>query len=83
VIFVFFWMASRKYCNFVRVNDVAAAAQPAEPDAGATVSHPAMPAQPVRREDVRRTIVLFVGDLLTSSESIPAIRAGVKNFVQE
>ncbi len=72
-----------KYCNFVRVNDVAAAAQPAEPDAGATVSHPAMPAQPVRREDVRRTIVLFVGDLLTSSESIPAIRAGLKNFVQE
>ena len=72
-----------KYCNFVRVNDAPVAPPPAESDAAATASRPAMPAEPIRREEVRRTIVLFVGDLLTSSESIPAIRNGLKKFVQE
>ncbi|MDR3700377.1 MAG: VWA domain-containing protein [Candidatus Sulfopaludibacter sp.] len=72
-----------KYCNYVRVNDAAAAASPGEVDTAAVAARPAMPSQPVRREDVRRTIVLFVGDLLTSSESIPAIRAGLKKFVEE
>ncbi len=71
-----------KYCNFVRVNDAPAVPLPAEQTA-ATASRPAMPAEPIRREEVRRTIVLFVGDLLTSSESIPAIRTGLKKFVQE
>ncbi len=42
-----------------------------------------MPATAIQRGDVRRTIVLFVGDLSTSSESIPAIRAGLKRFVEE
>ena len=42
-----------------------------------------MPSRPAERAEVRRTIVLFVGDLLTSSESIPAIRAGLKKFVLE
>ena len=72
-----------KYCNFVRVNDAPAAAPLAEENPADTASRPAMPAEPVRRADVRRTIVLFVGDLLTSSESIPAIRNGLKKFVQE
>src|ERR1022692_4340248 len=32
-----------------------------------TAAQPAMPAAPIKLEDVRRTMVLFVGDLLTSS----------------
>ena len=44
---------------------------------------PVMPPRPAERSEIRRTIVLFVGDLLTSSESIPAIRAGLKKFVLE
>jgi VWFA-related protein len=42
-----------------------------------------MPAAPVKREDVHRTLVLFIGDLATSAESIPGIRAGAKKFVLE
>jgi len=42
----------------------------------ATAAQPAMPAGSIQREHVRRTIVLFVGDLLTSAESMPGIRAG-------
>jgi VWFA-related protein len=74
-----------KYCNYIRLS------QPPEPPIGAgppplkpaTVALPAQPAQPIKREHVRRTIVLFVGDLLTSAESIPAIRAGLKKFVEQ
>jgi VWFA-related protein len=74
-----------KYCNFVRVNDAPApapATPPADPLA-APPGQPAMPAAPVKREDVHRTMVLFIGDLATSAESIPGIRAGAKKFVLE
>jgi len=76
-----------KYCNFVRSNDAPAA--PTAPAAlladplAAPPGQPAMPSAPLKREDVRRTIVLFVGDLATSAESIPGIRAGAKKFVLE
>ena len=50
---------------------------------GALRREPRHPAQSIKREDVRRTIVLFVGDLLTSSESIPSIRTGLTKFVEE
>ena len=53
------------------------------PVAKTTAAQPAMPAAPIKLEDVRRTMVLFVGDLLTSSESMPGIRAGLKKFVEE
>jgi VWFA-related protein len=73
-----------KYCNFVRAEELApatvATATPMDLLA-APAGQPAMPAAPVKREDVRRTIVLFVSDLLTSSESMPGIRAGLKRFV--
>src|ERR1017187_2610518 len=76
-----------KYCNFVRTNDVpppppVAADPPADP-LSAPAGQPAMPSAPIQRDRVNRTIVLFVGDLLTSSESIPAIRAGLTKFVLE
>ena len=75
-----------KYCNFMRSE-----APPPAPDAtapptdplAAPAAQPAMPSAPIKREDVHRTVVLFVSDLLTSSESIPAIRAGLKKFVLE
>ena len=53
------------------------------PVAKTTAAQPAMPAAPIKLEDVRRTMVLFVGDLLTSSESMAGIRAGLKKFVEE
>ena len=76
-----------KFCTFVRSNEAPAqaprpAAPPVDPLA-APAGQPAMPAALARREDVHRTMVLFVADLLTSSESIPGIRAGAKKFVLE
>ncbi len=76
-----------KYCSFVRTSDVPAApvtpAAPVVDPLAAPPGQPAMPVAQVKREDAHRTIVLFVGDLLTSSESIPGIRAGLKKFVLE
>ena len=74
-----------QYCNFVRD---AADARPAPVSTPvdpltAPSGHPAMPSRPIEHAAVRRSIVLFIGDLLTSSESIPAIRAGLKKFVLE
>ena len=37
---------------------------------------------PVRSEDIRRTMVIFVDDLSQSAESIPAIRAGVRKTIE-
>jgi VWFA-related protein len=42
-----------------------------------------MPAGPLRREDVRRTVVLFVDDLSMSSESVPAVRNGLRRFIEK
>jgi hypothetical protein len=36
-----------------------------------------MPAPPLKRENVRRTIGLFVDDLSMSSENVPAVRNGL------
>jgi VWFA-related protein len=75
-----------KFCTFVRANDPPAAA--AAPAAAvdpmtAPANQPAMPPPEIKRDDVHRTMVLFVADLLTSSESIAGIRAGLKKFVLE
>ncbi|MEA2910037.1 MAG: hypothetical protein QOJ15_2118, partial [Bradyrhizobium sp.] len=37
---------------------------------------------PMRPEDIRRTMVIFVDDLSQSAESIPAIRAGVRKTIE-
>jgi VWFA-related protein len=44
---------------------------------------PSMPAAPLKREDVRRTIVLFVDDYSMSSETVPRVRAGLHKFVEK
>jgi VWFA-related protein len=75
-----------KNCNFVRTNDVPP--PPPSPDPPnnpltAPAGQPAIPPAPIQREHVNRTIVLFVGDRLTSADSISAIRAGIAKFVSE
>jgi len=76
-----------KFCTFVRPDDTPATpAPPAAPPADpllAPAGQPIMPAAAVKREDVHRTLVLFIGDLLTSAESIAGIRAGAKKFILE
>jgi VWFA-related protein len=76
-----------KYCNYVRLKEMSAPSTTSTANAteakDTDAAHPPQPARTIKREDVRRTIVLFVGDLLTSAESIPAVRAGLKKFVQE
>ncbi len=72
-----------KYCTYVRLAEPTAPAPAPALATPPTAAHPAMPAEAVKREDVRRTIVLFVGDFLTSSESIPAIRSGLTKFVEQ
>jgi VWFA-related protein len=42
-----------------------------------------MPAAPLKRADVRRTVVLFVDDLSMSSESVPAVRNGLRKFIEK
>jgi VWFA-related protein len=75
-----------KYCNFVRTNDVPPpppSPDPPENPLTAPAGQPAIPPAPIQPAHVNRTIVLFVGDLLTSSHSIAAIRAGLGKFVLE
>jgi len=75
-----------KSCTYVQRRDPA---EPAPVNTSAatepktSAAQPAMPAAPIKLEDVRRTMVLFVGDLLTSSESMAGIRTGLKKFVEE
>ncbi len=78
-----------KYCSYMPVGEPRSAAEPHSPLAppvaksNVTSAQPSMPAGSIKREQVRRTIVLFVGDLLTSAESMPGIRAGLTKFVKE
>jgi len=44
---------------------------------------PPMPAATLKREDVRRIVVLFVDDLSMSSESVPTIRNGLSKFIEK
>ena len=71
-----------KYCNYIRLSELPEAGTAPETNPRAA-AQPAIPAGHIKRELVRRTIVLFVGDLLTSAESMPSIRTGLKEFVQE
>ena len=76
-----------KYCNFIRLGEApeppGIGTAPAPQTKVTTAAQPAIPAGFIKREHVRRTIVLFVGDLLTSAESMPGIRAGLRKFVEK
>src|SRR5690349_19664394 len=74
-----------KFCTFVHA--AGSAPKPANPATPAPqkleIALPAMPAAPLKREDVRRTVVLFVDDLSMSSESVPAVRNGLRKFIEK
>jgi VWFA-related protein len=44
---------------------------------------PPMPVAPLTRAQVRRTVVFFVDDLSMSSESVPAVRNGLRKFIEQ
>jgi VWFA-related protein len=74
-----------KFSDYVRLRELPSAGK-TQTDAAIPreqISKPARPAATLKREQVRRTIVLFVADLLTSAESMPGIQAGLRKFVQE
>jgi len=74
-----------RFCNFMRREGAAprTATVAVSDFLAASAAQPAAPPSPIKRHSVRRAIVLFIGDLLTSSESIPGIRNGLKKFVLE
>ena len=71
-------------CNWITAG-VRTPAQPATQIAAARKSgatQPVMPAPALKREDVRRIIVLFVDDLSMSPDSIPRVRTGLRKFIE-
>jgi VWFA-related protein len=53
-----------------------------KPSSGFAPALPPAPAAPLRREDVRRTIVLMVDDLGLSFESMAFVRSSLRKFVE-
>jgi VWFA-related protein len=75
-----------KHCKFVSTNDVPPpppSPDPPDDPLSAPAWQPVIPPPPIQPEHVNRIIVLFVGDLLTSSESLTAIGDGLRKFVLE
>jgi len=76
------------FCNFIEAGR-GAPAPPARAQRQPSVAKklegalPSMPAAPLKREEVRRTVVLFVDDLSMSAESVPAVRRGLRKFIDE
>lgn len=74
-------------CSFIEAGS-RPQAQPASPPLRSApkkleAALPEVPAAPMKREDVRRTVVLFVDDLSMSSESAPAVRNGLRKFIEK
>jgi VWFA-related protein len=46
-------------------------------------ARPPEPAAPIKREDVRRSVVLFVDDLSMAAETVPRVRAGLRRFIEK
>ena len=75
-----------KSCSFVQVDRSQpglSSALPAAAGKKPAAALPSMPVAPLKREDVRRTVVLFVDDLSMSSESVPAVRNGLRKFIEK
>jgi len=73
-------------CNFIRagggVPAPAAGATPPSVPGKLEAALPPMPVAPLKRGQVRRTVVLFVDDLSMSSESAPAVRNGLRKLIE-
>ena len=78
-----------KICNYITAGAAAPLPSIARSTAPAQVSKkqqaalPPMPSAPLKREQVRRTVVLFVNDFAISAQSLPAIRNGIRRFVTD
>ena len=59
----------------------AAPRQPAVPRK-LEAARPPEPTAPIKREEVRRSVVLFVDDLSMSAETVPRVRAGLRKFIE-
>jgi len=46
-------------------------------------ARPPEPTAPIKREDVRRSVVLFVDDLSMAAETVPRVRAGLRRFIEK
>ena len=76
------------FCNFVEAGEGAPAPPAPAPRQPAVARKlegalPSMPAVPLKREEVRRTVVLFVDDLSMAAESVPAVRRGLHKFIDQ
>jgi VWFA-related protein len=60
----------------------AAPRQPAVPRKLET-ARPPEPASPIKPEEVRRSVVLFVDDLSMAAETVPRVRAGLRRFIEK
>jgi VWFA-related protein len=73
-------------CNFIQAGGGPAppptVAPPAVPKQ-LEAALPPMPVAPLKREQVRRTVVFFVDDLSMSSESVPAVRNSLRKFIEQ
>jgi VWFA-related protein len=45
-------------------------------------ARPPEPTAPIKREQVRRSVVLFVDDLSMAAETVPRVRAGLRKFIE-
>ncbi len=63
-------------CSYIRAAGAAPAAETAVPSAGSLQPHA------MRREDVRRTIVLVVDDLRLDLQSVVGVRRALENFIE-
>lgn len=72
-----------RFCNYIE--SAAPRSDAPAPALALKIQPSASPLTPVkiRREEVRRTIVLFVDDLSLSSESVPGIRDGLRKFIEK
>jgi len=72
----------QKITNFSYVRVGSPASPPSKPIGKPAPVLPPAPSAPVRREDVRRTIVLMVDDLGLSFESMAFVRSSLQKFVE-
>jgi VWFA-related protein len=70
------------YCTYIQPSGPSVSAERTEP-LPVSAARPPMPLDSRQHAPVGRAIALYIADLLTSSESIPAIRGGLRKFVNE
>ncbi len=72
-----------RFCNYIESGAPGSSAPAPALALKSQSSAPPPTPMKIKREEVRRTIVLFVDDLALSSESIPGIRDGLRKFIEK